>query len=297
MDNKQYTIDMNKNKKEILTCGTPLFPCSFYHRDVHEYITDDIPYHWHPELEIFILEEGHVHVSFFDCEFDVLPGDGYVINANVLHGIVCLCEEPCRYRSIVFDPSIISGIPGSAFDIFYVRPFLEQGGVVWHLRSDSSFDTASIVHYFYIAQQAYEQQTIGYEFMIRDALSHIILSLNDVTQEHKQVIDPLQEQRMKQMLRWLDEHYAEPITVAQTAAVAHICVRECQRYFSNTLHISPIQYVIRRRVSAAAELLLSKNHSIIEIGIQCGFENPSYFTKQFKKVTGMTPRDYRNKNR
>ena len=100
---------------------------------------------------------------------------------------------------------------------------------------------------------------------------------------------------MKQMLCWLDEHYTEMITTAQLAEAAGICIRECQRSFANILHMSPTQYLNRRRITAAAELLLSTDLPVSEIGLCCGFDNPSYFAKQFKRITGMTPKTYRKK--
>ena len=98
---------------------------------------------------------------------------------------------------------------------------------------------------------------------------------------------------MKQMISWLDEHYMEMITVGQLADAAGICVRECQRTFAGILHTSPMQYLNRRRITAAAELLISTELSVSEVGFRCGFDNPGYFAKQFRRMTGMTPKKYR----
>lgn len=289
-----YTIPVNKNGQELLQRETPLFPCTIYDRDIHLYITNEISPHWHQELEILILEEGCVHVSLIDQEFDLHPGEGYITNSNTLHSVFCRSDGPCRYRAIVFDPSIMAGSPGSAFDILYVRPFIEQDAPVWILRPQSIHDFTTIIELFYKSYYAYETKSIGYEFIVREALSHILLLLNVNKKESPYRPAAQQELRMKQMLTWIDEHYSEPITVSQLADVAGICVRECQRSFSNFLHTSPMQYLTRRRISTAVGLLSSTDLPIIEIGMQCGFDNPSYFSKQFKEITGFTPREYRN---
>lgn len=289
-----YTIPINKNGQELLQRGTPLFPCAIYDRDIHLYITNEISPHWHQELEILILEEGCVHVSLIDQEFDLHPGEGYITNSNTLHGVFCRSDGPCRYRSIVFDPSIMAGSPGSAFDVLYVRPFTEQGAPVWILRPQTIHDFSTIIELFYKSYYACETKSIGYEFIVREALSNVLLLLNENKKESPYRPAAQQELRMKQMLSWIDEHYSEPITVSQLADVAGICVRECQRSFSNFLHTSPMQYLTRRRISTAVGLLSSTDLPIIEIGMQCGFDNPSYFSKQFKEITGLTPREYRN---
>lgn len=292
-----YSVPLGKNSQELVKRGTPLFPCSAYKRDVHQYITGEIPPHWHRELEMFLLDEGCVRISLIDCEFDLQPGEGYFVNSNVLHGIFCRTDSPCRYRSIVFDPIIISGAPGSAFDMLYIRPFIEQGASVWLLRPDDKHGSLSVTELFDKAHFACESEPEEYEFSIRDALSHILLSLKERSSENIGRPAVQQELRMKQMLSWIDEHYSHPITVSQLADAAGICVRECQRYFSDFLHDTPMQYLTRRRITAAADLLASTDLPVTEVGMCCGFETPSYFAKQFKMVIGATPREYRYQSR
>lgn len=291
-----YFVPQNKNKQELLKRGTPIFPCSTYNRDVRQYINGEISPHWHHEMEIFLLIEGHAHISFVDSTFELESGEGYFVNSNVLHGISCPLDRCCRYHSIVFDPSIISGATGSAYDILYTRPFIEQGGPSWIFHPNDTLGGETIIRLFQAAFDACETKTDGYEFIVRDSLSRILLLLRKHLQGTSSKQSSQQELRIKQMLSWLDEHYMEPITISQLADVAGICVRECQRSFSNILHTTPIQYLNRRRIAMAAECLISTDLSVSEIGLRCGFDNPSYFSKQFKHMTGMTPRAYRQKN-
>lgn len=288
-----YSIPLSQNGQELLKRGTPLFPCSAYEREIRQHIGNEIPPHWHPELEVFMLDEGCVRISLIDCEFDLQPGEGYFVNSNVLHGVFCRSDGPCRYRSIVFDPIIVSGAPGSAFDMLYVRPFTEQGAPIWLLRPDDKCGSSSIAELFGMAHYACENEPEGYEFSVRDALSRILLQLKGRSRENSGRLAAQQELRMKQMLSWLDEHYSDPVTVSQLANAAGICVRECQRLFSNFLHDTPMQYLARRRIAAAAELLASTDLPITQVAMCCGFETPSYFAKQFKGITGVTPREYR----
>ena len=54
-----------------------------------------------------------------------------------------------------------------------------------------------------------------------------------------------------------------------------------------------MNYIIHERIEAAKLMLLKTDHSISEIAKDCGFQNISYFSKQFRTFTGMTPREYR----
>lgn len=291
-----YSVPKTQNLQEKLPRGTLLFPCAIYDRDIRDYIGGEIPPHWHGEMELFLLSEGQAHISLANSGFDLTPGGGYFVNANVLHGISSPKGQPCRYRSIVFDPVILSGAPGSAFDILYLRPFLETGGRA--LSFDSGTPAGKeITRLFQLAFQSCKAEKTGYEFEVRNALSQIFLLLKDALPQTFPRLQNSQEARLKQMLAWLDDHYTEPVTVSQLAKHSGICVRECQRTFSSILHTTPMKYLNRRRITAAAQLLVSGDTPVIEIGLSCGFSNPSYFAKQFKALTGMTPREYRAKYR
>lgn len=293
MDKSFYSVPQTKNRQEILDRGTPLFPCAVYDRDVGEYIGKEIPPHWHYEMEIFLLMEGEAFVSFAGSEFHLQPGEGYFVNSNVLHGVSSPDGQSCRYRSIVFHPGILSGAPGSAFDLLYLKPFIEQGGRAFFFQSDDDQTGKEITRHFHTAFHCCKTEKSGYEFLVRDSLSQIFLLLKDDFSRTTARPQSSREARLKQMLSWLDQHFMEPVSISQLAGCAGICVRECQRDFSSVLHMTPIQYLLRRRITAAAEILISTDMPVIEVALGCGFQSPSYFTKQFKLLTGMTPREYR----
>lgn len=103
----------------------------------------------------------------------------------------------------------------------------------------------------------------------------------------------ISETRLKQMLAWIDQHMEEPITVKHIADAANVCPRECQRMFRRYLHSSPVEYVLRRRIFFAANLLTTTDHSVTDIALACGFSSPAYFTKKFHEIAGAAPLAYR----
>ena len=58
--------------------------------------------------------------------------------------------------------------------------------------------------------------------------------------------------------------------------------------------ISPYQYAIRQRVERAKRLLKSKDLAIADIALECGFANQDHLTKMFRRLTGITPKAYRD---
>lgn len=294
MDGEVYTVPRSDDRRERSDRGSQLFPCSNYDRDAHQYAAQSIPAHWHPEMEIFFLVEGKARVILADAEFHLEAGDSYVVNSGVLHAVFPVGDEPCHYNSMVFAPSIIAGAPSSAFDVLYVHPFLRQGGAAWVLRADTRTD-ADVTALFREAFAACHAAPDGYEFTVRDRLSRIMLMLRERSPERTVHRGAIHEQRMKLMVAWIGEHYAESVTVERIADSAGICVRECQRMFTGILDQSPMQYLARVRVAAAAEALTANDAPIAQIGRTCGLGAPAHFSRQFKQITGMTPRDYRKR--
>lgn len=86
----------------------------------------------------------------------------------------------------------------------------------------------------------------------------------------------------------------EELNTAQIAGSAMVSESECLRCFHKTIGMPPIQYMKQFRVQKAAELLLSTEKKIGDIGAECGFLDTSYFTKVFREMKGCTPGMYRS---
>ena len=99
--------------------------------------------------------------------------------------------------------------------------------------------------------------------------------------------------RLKTMIRYIQQNFAEQVKLQQIAAAANISERECLRCFKRTIGISPIQYLLKYRVSLASQLLADSDFTITEISDRTGFGNPSHFARTFKSLMARTPSEYR----
>jgi AraC-like DNA-binding protein len=285
-------IQIDRDGKELQEQNTRLFNLTANHGDIHQYVADCIPAHWHRELEIFLLLEGSAKLQIDGQVCSADAGDGYFINTGVLHSFTGTAASPCIFRSFVFDSSIVGGAPGSVFDVSYVRPVLETGPSF--LKFSGLPEDAPYFHQFGRAFAACKDEKPGYEFKVRNALSEILLFIKD----RSLLLPPrdmaaIPELRVKQMLAYIDGNLGGPMTVKDIADAASVCPRECQRIFHRYLHYRPMEFVQRRRIFTAAGLLTSTASPITEIALSCGFQSPSYFSKQFKLLTGRTPGEYR----
>lgn len=65
------------------------------------------------------------------------------------------------------------------------------------------------------------------------------------------------------------------------------------RQFKQSTGLAPHQYVTQQRIEKAKRLLKQRQHSISQVGLECGFSNQSHFGRAFRQVTGTTPKRYR----
>lgn len=95
------------------------------------------------------------------------------------------------------------------------------------------------------------------------------------------------------VLGFIDENYAEDITVERLSALAGVSVQHFCRVFRARTGMRPMEYIARRRLAQAKALLLNTNESIAAIGALSGYPDPSYFGMVFKKFEGISPSEYR----
>ncbi|MGO4701370.1 helix-turn-helix domain-containing protein [Dyella sp. 2RAB6] len=98
--------------------------------------------------------------------------------------------------------------------------------------------------------------------------------------------------RLRRVLAYLQEHYAEGVRVAKLAELAGVSVAQLERHFRRVFQLTPQQVQTKLRIEAAMRLLRGAE-SVAAIGLACGFADQSAFARQFKATVGMTPRDYR----
>ena len=140
----------------------------------------------------------------------------------------------------------------------------------------------------------------GFVFQVRAALSELVFQL--VTHLPVEPRLPSEkalrdEERIKAMMRFMQAHYTQELTVAHIAASVSISPSECLRCFHATIGTTPIQYLRQLRVQKAAELLVNTDWKVSDIAERCGFREMSYFTKTFRELKGCTPSAYRERKR
>jgi AraC family L-rhamnose operon transcriptional activator RhaR/AraC family L-rhamnose operon regulatory protein RhaS len=100
--------------------------------------------------------------------------------------------------------------------------------------------------------------------------------------------------RIGSAIGYLEDHYYEQISVKALSKIAGMSESSLLRAFKQATDRTPTEYLLRLRLRRARHLLRRTDLNITEIAFETGFQDSNYFTRQFRKQTGCSPREYRN---
>ena len=285
-------LTLDSRGREMQVGSNARFGLSVNENNLSQFDGGFVPLHWHTQIELFWQITGSAEMQVNDATFVVPAGGIILINSGAMHACRPVEGGRSTHRTIVFDTNIVSGLPGSIFDMKYVRPLLQRGAAAINMSELPG--AAEIKKNMDRIFEVCRDERDGFEFEARDALSRIILSVgkDSVRQQGSRPAN-LQEDRVKRMLNWIDANIGSDVQLDQIAREGCVCPRVCQRLFQRYLHCTPGEYVQRARIMRAAEAIAHSGEPITDIAAENGFPSPSYFTKMFRRYLNCTPREYR----
>lgn len=287
------TDKVDETNKELLTYGTPDFPVAFFDDDLTKV---RVPWHWHDEFELCLLLKGAVQMYMGGESFTLNAGEGYFSNSGILHS-ANLLSDTGRQHVIVFNKNIISK-GGDIFDKKYIEPIISDKTLTFIKLSPAYPWQKEILKLIGDAWLSGACENEDYALTVRNNLS-LILSIierhvsHDASKIHEFTQRQRSEIRAKRVLSFIEQHYAEPVTIDDIAESANMSVSTCLRLFHDVLHTTPIKYLINYRLRQIAKgLEANDGQAISDIVYAGGFMDISYFNRCFKKEYGMTPTQY-----
>ena len=123
----------------------------------------------------------------------------------------------------------------------------------------------------------------------------IICGIAGITQDLRKSSSTVKRYRiMNEVLDFIDANFAEPVRMADLAAIVHLSVSQFERRFKALFQTTPLQYLTRVRINKACLMLATTDDTITEIASLCGFYDHSHFIRQFSRIVGMSPHSYRS---
>jgi xylan 1,4-beta-xylosidase len=259
--------------------------------------------HWHNELEIVFACKGEVSLQVGGEQYGLARGEVAVINSTEIHAVNSIIAsesgsilkkpdnivfmlqfsgrfmrslhldiESVRYRRFIEDPAILEEIK---------RLLLF---VIEEVQSPKAASSA-IINGFSGALIATLTKSCG---LPEEKAPEGIAASKRASLENERNFE-----RLKRILSWINEHYAENPSLGEAAAAAFVSPFYLSHFFTAALGMTYSQYVNSVRIDMARQDLLASTDRITDIMLRHGFTNAKTFNRVFKDALGCSPTEYR----
>lgn len=235
--------------------------------------------HSHPFTEFFYVVNGTGKFNIEEKSFTVKKDDLIVINPNIMHTEFNEGKDALEY--------IVLGIDGLS---------LQQTETIQQEYSHYNLKNHRNELLFYqkaIIQELHDKKE-GYQKICTDLLEIVFLL---ITRSTKTALSFAPTDKVSRECRfieqYLEEHYAEDVTLDTLSSLTYMNKYYMVHAFKKYKGVSPINYLINRRIAEAKYLLEATNYPVAKIAQSVGFSSQSYFSQVFRKELQMTPLQYR----
>jgi AraC-like DNA-binding protein len=262
-----------------------------------EYVKRSKPFsmadnHYHSFYELYVLLSGERQYFIKDRLYPVGQGNLVFIGKHELHKTLNHGERGHERVLIHFDERFLAGFSDEQAALL-LTSYMQDHRVLQlpgadQLRVDAQISTI-------LAEL--QNQSDGYEMALSSAVKDLLLTAARYLKKHPPVSPVYEEspiqQKISEVVRHLNEHYAEPYDLDSLARQFYISPFYLSRRFKEMTGFSIVEYVNLNRVREAQRLLRETELSITEIAALAGFESFPHFGKTFKKIARTSPREYR----
>ncbi|MBM7539815.1 helix-turn-helix transcriptional regulator [Amphibacillus cookii] len=270
--------------------GDTMFPIRVYTVD---YLDGEVIFnlHWHPEFEFLYLEEGEITFQVGTNHYDLKQGDICSIRCEELHGAYPVKGRSFKLHAIVFHLNLIKSFTFDLIDNEYLDHL--------HAIDFPPFKRLQTPRAKVLLQQlldTYFNKAYGFEMEVKGYLYLILADLLRDNSQNVHHVSPEVANKLniiKAIMQYVDNHLDQQITIAKLAEQAQMSEGHFSRFFKSIVRMTPIEYVNSVRINKACELLKKTDKKIIEVAMDVGFDNQSYFIRTFKKQRKCSPSQFR----
>lgn len=247
--------------------------------------------HMHPEYELYFLFSGQRSYFIKDRSYPVQAGDLVFIKSGEVHKTTDVGVPEHERIVIYYKEHYFRSLPPELGQLLST-PFLSDTPLLRlpvHERLHIENILRSLLEELQHAQP-------GYQLAIQHAAAELLLRTARYLKKNETAplehVSPMHE-KISEIVRYINDHYAERIDLPMLSERFYVSPSHLSRKFKEVTGFSFTDYVNLKRVKEAQRLLQQSELGITEISEQAGFENFSHFGKMFKKIAGLSPREYR----
>jgi len=256
----------------------------------------DLKKHLHCDFsELVIVFGGTAMHTVNDEPYFIKKGDVFVLGDGVNHGYhdthqLQICNIMFQPEKILFQGDVRK-LPGF-HALFVIEPYLAGKKDFQSHLSLQLQDCEQIHHLTDLMLREYQDTTPGKETLLTSYFMILATTLSRLyalpaKQQESSVLN------IAKSVSYMESNFTDSLTVEEIAAISSLSPRHFSRLFASSYHTTPGNYILSLRMQHAAGLLKNTELSISQVAFQSGFNDSNYFSRQFRKFFGTSPREYR----
>lgn len=255
--------------------------------------------HCHLQFEIVLFKNGNGLYATKSGTHDIQKGDIFVFASNEQHCITDIYDgEDFSFMNIHFEPRYVwgssnNGLSNNAMNMC----FSHSDTFCNRLPRDNPY-TDRVRQLALEIETELDEKSPEYELMVHNRVYEILVILvrhlgygtaKSVTaEEYRQI------KAIRTTIDYINRHLTEDLTLNQLAEKADLSPNYFSHIFKKTAGIPLWDYITSKRIELAMTMLHDNtDRNMLDIAIDCGFNNTANFNKMFRKVTGLTPTEFR----
>ena len=242
----------------------------------------------HEEIEIKYFYEGNSALMINSEVFIAKPGDIAIVNPYEIHSTVNIDQYSGRYYLIMVGLDFLNEVNQAALDLRY--KFIGKSKKIQNFIQGDPRLQAILLR----VVEELDKKEENYRLVVQNLMSEffVLLFRNYENKGNKQRFESENVKHVEVIapaLSKMHTDYAEKFTLEELAELCNVSKYHFCRIFKQQMGVTPVQYIIKYRLSVAELMLHTKNYSIREVATMCGFDDLSYFYRCYKKVNGIAP--------
>ncbi len=248
--------------------------------------------HFHNLLEIGICREGEGFMLFEEERLPYHPGMITVIPENYPHGTASEegTESYWEYLFVDMQKVLQDLYPD---DVLFQQKLLERINRRAFLREETEVPGIADVTHALLEETSQKRDVLSREC----ATGLAILLVVQLARMEAEDTDPLESSlrhktgldQVRPALAYIQENYSLPMKISELAVVCHMSESHFRRLFEENIGMTPVEYLNRFRIWRACDLIRKSGSSMEEVAMKVGFSTTSTFNRNFKRVTGSSP--------
>ncbi|MFL6230221.1 MAG: helix-turn-helix domain-containing protein [Pyrinomonadaceae bacterium] len=245
-----------------------------------------VPRHWHEEFQLCLVEDGEGDLTYRGARHLTPPASLFIVHPGEIHANSSFHRTGCSYRTLFVETEVLRGVAAEMCGRDRGVPFFPSTMIF----------APDVIARFVRLHIALEEPAslLERETLLQSFSTDLLARFG----EHRTDLEAATPGRasVARAREYLAENYAENVSLRELARLANLSPFHFSRLFSEQCGMPPHAFQNQVRVTRAKELLVAGD-AVARVAAQTGFADQSHLTRQFKRLTGITPGLYQQSSK